>query len=54
MGLLQILTDTKKEAAENDGRLEHWRTLHDELKLEEIEYVRKLSLDVIVPLTCVK
>ena len=40
MELKQALNDTKKEAAENDRTLEHWRTEHDKLKLEEIEYVQ--------------
>lgn len=37
MELQQKLGDVKKEALENDRALEHWRTEHDKLQLEDIE-----------------
>ncbi|KAI0732433.1 RecF/RecN/SMC [Fomitopsis betulina] len=37
MELTQSLADTKKEAAENQRALEHWRDEHDKLKLEEVD-----------------
>ncbi|KAI0962099.1 hypothetical protein AcV7_001019 [Taiwanofungus camphoratus] len=37
MELQQALNDTKKEAAENERALDHWRTQHDNLKLEEVD-----------------
>jgi structural maintenance of chromosome 4 len=44
MELQQSLNDTKKEAAENERALDHWRTQHDGLKLEEIECVPSVCL----------
>ena len=38
MELQQALNDTQKENAENEKNLNHWRTEHDALRLEEIEY----------------
>jgi structural maintenance of chromosome 4 len=35
--ITQKLTDKKKESAENERVLDHWRTEHDQLKLHEIE-----------------
>ncbi|ETW86671.1 hypothetical protein HETIRDRAFT_58645 [Heterobasidion irregulare TC 32-1] len=37
MELQQKLGDVKKEALENDRALEHWRTEHDKLQLEDID-----------------
>ncbi|EGO05390.1 hypothetical protein SERLA73DRAFT_101211 [Serpula lacrymans var. lacrymans S7.3] len=37
MELQQSLNDTKKEAAENERTLLHWRAEHDKLKLEDID-----------------
>ncbi|KAH9950960.1 RecF/RecN/SMC N terminal domain-containing protein [Amylocystis lapponica] len=37
MELQQKLNDTKKEAADNGRLLEHWRTEHDNLQLEEVD-----------------
>ncbi|PCH34299.1 RecF/RecN/SMC protein [Wolfiporia cocos MD-104 SS10] len=37
MDLTQSITDTKKEAADNERTLDHWRNEHDKLKLEEID-----------------
>lgn len=39
MELKQIITDAKKEAAENDKFLRHWQSEHDKLQLVDIEYV---------------
>ncbi|KAG1842247.1 RecF/RecN/SMC N terminal domain-containing protein [Suillus subalutaceus] len=35
--ITQKLTDKKKESAENERVLDHWRTEHDQLKLHEID-----------------
>lgn len=35
----QRLEDAKKENADNERAIHHWREKHDDLKLEEIEYV---------------
>lgn len=37
MDLQQILNDATKEHKENERNLDHWRTEHDQLKLEDIE-----------------
>ncbi|KAF9819247.1 hypothetical protein IEO21_02286 [Rhodonia placenta] len=37
MELEQLLNDAKKDAAENERTLDHWRTQHDNLKLEDVE-----------------
>jgi structural maintenance of chromosome 4 len=37
MELQQALNDKKKEAADNERAIDHWRTQHDALKLEDIE-----------------
>ena len=39
MELKQIITEAKKEAAENDKFMRHWQSEHDKLQLVEIEYV---------------
>ena len=39
MELMQELADTEKEARENGQKIEHWQKEHDNLQLEEIEYV---------------
>lgn len=38
MDLHQALNETRKESAENEKAIDHWRTEHDALKLEEVEY----------------
>jgi structural maintenance of chromosome 4 len=43
MELQQSLNDTKKEVADNEKALDHWRTQHDALRLEEIEYAAAFS-----------
>ena len=43
MELLQQLQTLNKEAAENGKALDHWRNEHDQLKLEEIEWVLSSS-----------
>lgn len=50
MELQQALNDTKKEAAENERALDHWRTQHDNLKLEEVEYVIPPSHQYVISL----
>lgn len=35
----QKISDSKKEAAENDKYLRHWQSEHDKLRLVDIEYV---------------
>ncbi|CCL98907.1 uncharacterized protein FIBRA_00914 [Fibroporia radiculosa] len=37
MELQQSINDCRKEAADNERTLDHWRTQHDSLKLEEID-----------------
>lgn len=37
MELEQSLNDAKKDAAENERTLDHWRTQHDNLNLEEVD-----------------
>jgi structural maintenance of chromosome 4 len=37
MEIKQALQDIQKECENNDGLIEHWRTEHDQLQLEEIE-----------------
>jgi structural maintenance of chromosome 4 len=37
MEIKQSLQDTQKEYDNNDALIEHWRTEHDQLQLEEIE-----------------
>lgn len=37
MGLKQILSDAKKEAADNGKLLDHWQREHDKLRLEDVE-----------------
>ncbi|KZT73247.1 hypothetical protein DAEQUDRAFT_703578 [Daedalea quercina L-15889] len=37
MELKQALADTRKESAENQRALDHWRDEHDKLRLEEID-----------------
>ena len=39
------MADTQKELKENERALEHWRTAHDQLALEEIEYVSLFQHD---------
>jgi len=34
--LQQSLSDTKKEAADNEQTLQHWQSEHDKLKLKDI------------------
>jgi hypothetical protein len=38
----QRLEDAKKENADNERAIHHWREKHDDLKLEEIEYAHFL------------
>ena len=38
MELKQALADAKKEAADNDGYIQHWSAQHDKLELLDIEY----------------
>ncbi|GLB43651.1 putative SMC proteins Flexible Hinge domain containing protein [Lyophyllum shimeji] len=37
MEIKQVLSDTQKEAAENEKLIDYWRAEHDELQLEEID-----------------
>lgn len=51
MELEQLLNDAKKDAAENERTLDHWRTQHDNLKLEDVESVTTFMIGVSL-LTC--